>query len=205
MARVAKNRSSDIPYRPGFPTGIGATPEQIVRALWEELTRISIALAGLDQPMGASVTGSESVSISVAPTLVWTRLFDGTVTSSWVRPADAMNAATGVYTIAQEGVYKLFVEMIAPAFATPANKAYYGGIRITLTFADGSPSKVITTFNGGYDSVPLTVFGSYLGPLTLGDKISVDASLDHQSNTGAVVVTSFFQIQRVSGARNNLE
>jgi len=203
MPRVNNNRTLDLPYRPGMITANDSTVEQLAVALWDELTKIAISMAGIDQPMGASVYDSEVLPISKQPTIVWLRIFDGATDAVWARPQSALNTATGVYTIVQEGVYNVSARLNVPAFLTPAIKEYYAGIRTTINYADGSPSTVSAVYNGGQDIVPINVLSGFLLPLTAGDSFFFEAAIDHETQTGSITAQSALQVQRVSGTGNN--
>ena len=203
MARRDTNRGVSIPYRPGSPPHPQSKPEELVRAVWEDLGRVSIAMGELDHPMGSAVYCNEQVTISKSPAVVWDRLFNEGVTNVWSNPASAMDTTTGTYTIAQEGVYNVLCRLSVPAFPTPAVKEYSARLRMTIEYVNGSPSEIFFANDGGIDTVPLTVIGTFLYPLTKGDKITVDAAIDHETKTGVAQVTAGLQLFRVSSSGNN--
>jgi hypothetical protein len=203
MPRVDSNRGVPIPYRPGFAPSQGESLEGLARAVWDELQRIGYSLAALDQPMGASVYSSETIVVSKLPAITWTRLFDSGVTDSWANPSAALNSSTGVYTFAQEGVYSIRVRMTNPALPAPGNRSYYGGLRITVTYINGDPPVTYITQNGGFDDVPMTVFGSTLYPFQKGDSFTVDGNLAHDTIATTTTANCALEIVRVSGLGNN--
>lgn len=59
MPRI-EDRSTPAPYVPGPPPAAGTTPEQITRAVWDELQRLSQYLASLELPAPANVVTRRS-------------------------------------------------------------------------------------------------------------------------------------------------
>lgn len=54
MPRPPKDYSTPQPYMPYPPPVAGSTPEEITRAVWDELHRIAAYLADPTTPLGAA-------------------------------------------------------------------------------------------------------------------------------------------------------
>lgn len=204
MARIDTNRSVAIPYRPGMAPGASSSMGDAMQAVWVELNRIAQSLADTDQPMGAAIRATESLVVTVAPTITWERIFDESITNDWRNPANAFNAATGVYTVPQDGVYQVVARLSAPAFPTPAVKGYALGLRGTIHFVNGTPNQVATTFMGGQDTLPLGCIGTFMQPLVQGDQFWIDAAAVRETTGGTLNnVLCVLEVSRVSGIGNN--
>jgi hypothetical protein len=204
MARIDTNRGLAIPYRVGNPGGPNATVEEGLRAVWEELTRVAVSLSQLDQPTSVGAQSAESVPVGT--TKNWSRLFnDGFEYPLWENPQTSFDEATGVYTVPQEGVYSIQVVLEFAAFTTPATKNYYGGIRGTVVFADGSGSLVTEAYNGGADTIPVNVTLLRTNRLTKGDTITFDGTAIHETKTGTTQCRGSLQIIRLSSSGNNTQ
>ena len=201
MARVDNTRGLSVPYRPASPGRAGVDPAEFQRAVWEELERISISLAQLDQPVVAGARTSER--IPVGTTITWSRLFNEGFDDIWVSPPNTFDRVNGVYTCAQEGVYSALAVLEINAFDAPGNRQYSAGIRTTVTYANGDPASVSTAFNGGSDATPVNVTALRTGRLYKGDKVFFDAGAIHDSATGTTPCRGSLQIQRLSSAGNN--
>ena len=201
MPRVDNNRGVAIPYRPGFPGAGAGTQEEQMRAIWDELTRIAIATAAIDQPVsvGATVAGL----IPVQPTVIWTRLFDADfVGDPWATPSDSLDVQTGVYTVPTEGVYVINMQLTIDAFATPQVKDYYAGIRLTVSPVDGVPASVFS-YSGGPDTVPVSVLITWTGAASQGTAFAFDGTVVHEQVTGTTDYRATLSVVRMSGIGDN--
>jgi hypothetical protein len=171
----------------------------LVRYVWEEFYRISFSLLGLDRPN--SLTVSEDDTLTPGPTVVWQRLFDNGVPPSWANPSNVYDPATGVYTIPQDGVWVTDVAVRIPAFAAPGNRLYYGAIRTTITDPDGVPTEFFF-YDGGDDSIPLSVSGHLMGPSLQGTTIFHDAAVVHPTVIDPQTVETAQYVYRISGIGN---
>ena len=204
MPRTDTNRGVVLTYRPGNPTGPGASPEEQSRAIWEELMRIAISLSQVDEPVsvGAQVSGT----LPVANTQVWSRIFDGGYDREiWSMPSNTFDVNNGFYVVPQEGVYSFQAQLSTPAFDAPGNKYYYIGLRGTVVPADGSPTDSRASFNGGFDTVACSVSILATIPLQKGSQVWIDATCVHENNSGTVPYEATLQVQRLSGLGNNTQ
>ena len=202
MPRVDNNRGLAIPYRPGFPGDGTGTQEEQMRAIWDEFARIAIATAAIDQPVsvGATVAGL----IPVGPTIVWTRLFDADfVNDPWANPSDSFDVQTGVYTVPQEGVYTITMQLTVDAFATPQVKDYYAGIRMTILPAGEVVPVETFSYNGGPDTVPVAVLMTWTGTANSGTAFAFDGTVVHEQVTGTTDYRAVLSVVRMSGIGDN--
>ena len=203
MPRIDSNRGVALPYRPGNPSAPDSNVEQRLRNVWDELTQIAIALAAVDQPVSTSLNVTGTVQVNTTP--VWSRLFNtGFTVTPWVNPNNSFDPATGIYTFPQEGVYTVQVECTVTEHTTPANKGYYAGIRATIIPADGSPPIEQITYNGGFDSVPLSVYFQLMRPAQKGTQIYFDVAAVHTQTVGPEQYTASAMYIRQSGTGNNV-
>lgn len=172
-----------------------------MRAVWEELTRIAIATAQLDQPTSVGLRSAGDIPVTLLPT--WYILFaDNSLEGvPWINPSSSFDTTTGIYTVPQEGVYSFAVTLTVPAFGG-GNKEYYAGIRMTIAPLSGPPIETIQ-YSGGIDSTPLTVTLSWTYPAAQGGQAAWDATVVHENQLGTVPFDAVLQINRISGLGDN--
>ena len=64
MARPPKDYSQSAPYTPSPPPVAGTSPEQMVRATWDEFYRIAAYLADPAQPVTLALRGGNDADQS---------------------------------------------------------------------------------------------------------------------------------------------
>ena len=203
MPRVDNNRGISIPYRPGNPAGPDASLQEALRAVWDELNRISIATAAIDEPVSTGAQVSGTVNVTQEPP-VYTRIFNsGFLVDPWVNPDDSFDVLTGIYTVPQEGVYSVQAQATISEHSTPQNKNYWAGLRMTLTPPGGAPVQYFS-YAGGPDDVPLTVTGLFTQQAQKGAQIYFDLAAVHEQTTGPETYGATLQVIRISGTGNNV-
>lgn len=196
MPRIDRNRSLPIPYRPNSPPEPSSTPEQSLRAIWTEFTRIAAALADLDVPLSMAVSNVDT--ITVGATATYQVMLNASPSISWEEPGGTFNPATGLYTAPSEGLYQIFVTVVSDPFPAPATKSYSVSVRLTETPTVGAP--VVRTFaGGGLDDQFVTATSSFLLPLQQGDTLKLEAAGIHATKTGTNVVNARMTVNRISG------
>jgi hypothetical protein len=173
-----------------------------MRAVWDELSRIAIATAAIDQPtsLGATVDGQ----IPVQATIVWYRLFSQDyVGDPWVNPADSFDVQTGVYTVPQEGVYTITMQLTVDAFATPQAKDYFAGIRLTVLEVGAPAPEEVFSYNGGPDTVPVSVLMTWTSDAKQGTQFAFDGTAVHEQVTGTTDYRAVLSVARLSGTGDN--
>jgi hypothetical protein len=201
MPRIDTHRGLSLPYRPGNPAGPGASQEEQMRAVWEELNRIAITTAAIDQP--ASAAAQVGGLFPVTATEIWTRLYDGDFTfPPWSRPPDAYDTTTGIYTVQDEGLYTSTTEFNVEPFPVPGIRVYYLGLRLTVVPVVGPPNELYA-HNGGNDTVAGSVTMAITGSLVEGTQLYWDGTIVHDSTTGDVGYSGTMSILRVSGTGDN--
>jgi hypothetical protein len=196
MPRIDSRRSVNLPYEPGMPPAPTGTVADIIRYVWDELARVALAMIGQDQPNSMSLSDDQVITPAATP--VFTTLFDDGTTPQWINPGSAFDPATGVYTIPQDGVWRIEVAMRIPAFAAPGQRLYYGAIRITITPPGGAPVEYLF-YDGGDDTIPLTVTGTLAIPLQQGATVLVEGAVVHPTVTAPQTIQVAFVTQRQSG------
>lgn len=196
MPRLDRNRSLPIPYRPNNPPGPGSTPEQSIRAIWTEFTRIAAALTDLDRPLSLAVSGTDT--INVGATASYLVMLDASPTVTWQEPGGTFDPLTGTWTCSSEGVFAVNVSVVSNPFPAPATKSYSVNVRLTRTPFGGAP--VVYSFaGGGLDDQFVTAVGSFLLALQQGDTLQVTAAGVHATKTGTNTVTTTLNLTRQSG------
>jgi len=139
----------------------------------------------------------------VGNTATWSRFFNSNFsTQPWINPADSFDVQTGIYTVTQEGVYSVQVLFSVNAFATPANKTYEAGIRLTIIPLTG-PNIIVYSYNGGEDNVPVSVTMLAARPLQKGVQFYFDVTAVHDQQTGTTPARGSLVVSRLSGLGNN--
>lgn len=200
MPRIDRNRSLVIPYRPNPPPVPSSETPELVRATWEELTRIAASLSDIDRPVSVAVSGVDSVAVGATAT--YSRLFDSAPSVEFEKPGGAFNAVSGVWTCPQDGLYQVTVNAELSPLSAPAQKSYVGLIRRTLTHAAGGADSVVIYSGGGLDDQFLSVIGTRLLVLQQGDTLRYDGAATHPTKTGTVTFTSVFYATRLAGVGN---
>lgn len=196
-ARIDRNRRLPIPYVPGPPPSGMQDGEQVLRAIWEELSRISQSLIDADRPISATVRGADT--LAVGATEVYERLLNNSPLFDWLKPGGTFDPTTGIYTVPSEGLYLLIMRVVLDPFKPNFTRSYKCSLRATVIPADGGPNIVRTLANGAPDDSYLTVIGQSQIPLSQGDQLYFDAAATHTNQTGTVAVNSVLTILRVSG------
>jgi hypothetical protein len=194
---MANKYSSYIPYVPGPP------PAEIgTRPVWDEFHKVSQSMVDLDRPVSLSL-GSNEILDAATTAGVWTRLFNGGEISQWEEPQGTFDHATGVYTVATEGLYQVFCGLNVPPFPSAQTKDYRAQIQFTIDFIkSGQLNFVAIKEDGGLDTHYLSVNGQILYPLYQGDKIWLDARLIRAAGAATgIACTATLQIVRMSGIR----
>jgi hypothetical protein len=191
------DRSTAIPYRVLNRPGARSTPEDAIRAIYDELGRISQALADYDRPVSCAV--SDATALPVDDVLVLVRLFDDGDPPSWCQPGNSFNASTGVYTVSQEGLYQISLRITAAPLNAPATKSYevVGRLTVKRVF-DGSQSEALIV-GGGLDDQYVTAAGDVILPLKKGDQFWFDAGAVHPQLTTTTPADCNFYVLRQSG------
>lgn len=199
MARIDRNRSLPLTYRPAPPPMPGSTPEEMIRATWEELQRISLSLSDYDRPISLSVRGGDV--IAVGPTLVYNVILNASPVVLWQRPGAMFNSVTGIFTAPQEGLYLVLATLVSDPFPAPATRSYQVSLRLTHTPLGGVA--VNYTFGGGgLDDQFVTATASILLPMQQGDTLGFGGAGQHPSKTGNNNVVVWANITRESGLGN---
>ena len=200
MPRTDNNRGVALPYRPGFPGDGTGSPEEQLRAVWDELGRIAVVTASIDQPVSTGL--GTTATIPVGTTETWDRLFDGNFNGEpWIKPADSFDLQTGVYTIPEEGVYSCTAQLNVNAFDQPGIKDYYAGIRITIDRL--GVVEQFANYNGGLDTQPVSVTLLFTKDLYQGDTFYFEGTAVHENKTGTTPKTAVLQVFRLSGIGDN--
>ena len=181
-----------------FQGGLGYKPlpvpykaEDIPRYLSAELLRIEQAF--IQQP--AALTVNETGVLTAATTDVWVPLFIG-ADPLWEVPSGAFDPATGEWTIPQDGLYQLMLQIEVGAFGA-GNKTYYVGMRGIIQ-PPAATSYVLTSYSGGADDVPLTASSNSQTFLTTGTTVNAELAITHSQFTGDVDFSAHMQLLRVS-------
>lgn len=190
---ASSDRSTPLPYSPANPPAPNAP--DLSRATWDELYRIAEEFNNMANPTAMAITCSEDIAVQAAT--VWDRLFNENVMYDWQNPPGSLNAATGVWTCPQEGLYQVDVILEAPPFPSPATKEYTASLRTTRRPITGGPDISAISQNGGMDTQALRVNASFLRPLYKGDQLWVDADLTHATKTGNVTCFAVLNVLRV--------
>ena len=199
MPRVDTRRSVDLPYEPAQPPTPTGSVWDVIRYVWDEFQRISLALIGLDQPNSMSL--AEDVTLTPGPAATFELLFDNGTEPQWINPSGAFDAALGRYTVPQDGVWRVDSALRIPAFAAPGNRLYYGAIRIDVTAPLGVPRPYFF-YDGGDDTIPLTVTANLLLPLLRGAVVEVYGAVVHPTVVAPQTMESAFYTLRESGIGN---
>ena len=196
---MATARSSRLTYTPGANVAPGSEVADLSRATWDELYLIAQSMLDLDRPMSISIRAQENVGINA--TLIFSRFFDQGVVSDWEQPPGQFDGALGIWSAPSEGLYLVSPVIQVPAFATAATKSYQGSLRITMHPISGAADRVILLAAGGNDDSPMAITGSFLIPLIRGDQVWFDLALEHETQTGTVLVDGIFSSVRQSAIR----
>lgn len=198
-ARIDRNRSLPIPYRPAPPPGPASTVEEIMRATWDEFTRIAASFSDVDRPLSFSAHGTDTISVGNPGT--YTVMLDVSPVVDWEQPGGSFNPANGVWTCQTEGLYQVFASVVSQPFPAPATKSYGVLGQILLTRAVGGT--VTYPFSGGgLDDQLVTAVTDLLLPLAQGDTLRMSAAGTHPTKTGTNSVTATLNIVRQSGTGN---
>ena len=193
----ANTKSTYLPYVPGNPPTL-TRPEEITRAVWDELFRLSQSLLDLDRPVSLSLSANDTLTVTTV-TQTWARLFNNTPSILHQMPGGCLDPLTGIYTVSSQGVYQIYGRVNIPAFPSPQSKSYTGYIRISIVRAGGLGTTTFLLESGGLDDRPLTVQGLALYPLNKGDIIYFDGAVIRVAGGGTINVTDTLQIFRISG------
>jgi hypothetical protein len=190
-----------LPYTPGGAPNIN-TALDIVRAVWDELYRISQSFIDFDRPVSLSLGTNEPLNATTTPG-TWTRLFNGGEQSQWEQPGGSFDHATGIYTVATEGLYNIYIRLSTPPFPSAQTKDYQSQMQITVDYIKpGKLDAVVIVEDGGLDTHYLTNQGQLLIPLYQGDKFYADARLIRQAGAASNIQNNAtLQILRVSGIK----
>jgi hypothetical protein len=199
MPRIDRNRSLPLTYRPSPPPLPTSSPEEALRAIWEEFQRISLSLSDYDRPVSVSVQGADV--IQVGPTATYTVLLDASPTVRWERPGDTFNAGTGTYTAPQEGLYLVMGSLVSDPFPAPATRSYQVLLRITHTPLGGAPVQYVFG-GGGVDDQYVTATANVLLALQQGDTLQFAGAGVHPSKSGNNNVAVWMNVVRESGLGN---
>jgi hypothetical protein len=199
MPRVDDRRSVDLPYVPAPPPTPTGSVWDVVRYVWEEFGRVSLALIGLDQPNSMSL--AENETLTPGPTATFVKLFDNGTTPQWINPSTAFDPATGTYTIPQDGVWRIEAALRIPAFAAPGNRLYFGSLRVDITPPVGVATQYLF-YDGGDDTIPLTVTATLQLPQLRGATVEIYGAVVHPTVTDPQTVEGAFTTMRESGIGN---
>jgi hypothetical protein len=189
--------STYIPYTPGAP------PSEITtRPVWDELYKVSQSMIDLDRPVSLSLQSVEPLNATITPGS-FTRLFNGGEISEWEQPGGSFNHSTGIYTVATEGLYQIYIRLNTPPFPSSQVKEYESQIQWTVDFVDPlKPIKNGIVEAGGQDTATLTNQGMMLLPLVKGDVFYFDARLIRQAGAASNIQnTAMLQVIRMSGVK----
>ena len=194
----ANKFSNRLPYLPGSPPVV-ETLGDAIRAVWDELFRISQSMFDFDRPISLSILKSDSMQASVAPS--YARLFI-IPSVSWEKPGGTFDDLTGIFTSPSEGLYNIYAILTAAPLTSPQVKSYNARMRVTIDFVQtGKPDQIFILEGSGLDDQYATVQGQLLYPLVKGDKLYVDAQLIRSAGTATASINTALQIHRVSGVK----
>jgi hypothetical protein len=198
---MANKFSSYIPYVPG-PSPGEMSLGTIIRSIWDEFFKVSQSMVDIDRPVSLSLGSNEPLNATTTPG-TWVRLFNGGEASQWEQPTGTFNHSTGVYKVATEGLYQVFVSLNVPPFPSAQTKDYRAQIQFTIDFIEaGKLNYVVIKEDGGLDTHYLSVMGQIMYPLYQGDQIYVDARLIREAGAATgLACTATLQIVRMSGIR----
>jgi hypothetical protein len=174
-----------------------STPEEFIRAVWDELQRIGLSFSDIDRPLSMSAHGADT--IQVGATATYSTMLNASPTVDWQQPGDTFNPGTGVWTCPQEGLYLINATIVSNPFAAPATKSYQVSLRLTKA---GSAAGVYTFGGGGVDDQFVTAAATLLLPMQQGDTLVMTGAGIHATKTGPNNVTAYLNVIRQSGVGN---
>ena len=183
-------------YVPGNPPSLQLN--DIVRATWDELNKVSNSMLDIDAPVSLALGTVETLVAATTPP-AWTRLFNGGEISNWEKPGGSFDHATGTYTVMFEGLYQVYTRISVPPLPSPQTKDYQVQLQVIVNYIQsGKPDSIFLLEDGGLDSHYLTDQGQLLFAATKGDTVTVDGRLIRAAGSATMNCPAALEIFRVS-------
>jgi hypothetical protein len=174
----------------------------VIRAVWDELHRISTSMFQLDMPDSITVSCEEDIATSSTAAPVYHRLFDldATIDIKWERPEGTLDEATGIFTFQSDGLFQISGHLLVPPFDQPGVRNHYCSLRFTLV-RDGYPDEVGEIYGSGSEQLPVSASGMRMAPVLAGNSIYFEAAIVNEVGTTNQTVQASISLFRVSAIR----